>query len=369
MKRNLRILHVGPDIEARGGIASVLRGLSEHAPYFSKLAVDFAFLSTTPQRSGSRSAKSIVFAHALYRLARQLLRSKVDIVHIHTAIRGSLIRKSVMAGVCALLGSRYILQIHNGAFVPNYQTRSKMGRHCIRLLLRYAAGVIVLSKHSSDALINLGLVTPAQCHIVFNGIVDPLNGESLKRGHNGDVVNITFLGLICPDKGVPSLISAIADMDIALPEFFVRLAGIGEVEALQESIIANELGEIVKYVGWLDGEKKASLLSRTDIFVLPSRSEGFSVAIVEAMAYGAAILSTTIPGVVDVVRGGIDGILTEPDDISAITAALEWLITDFDTRARFGASARQRFLDTFTFEEMAAHLSSVYCAVQSEREI
>jgi glycosyltransferase involved in cell wall biosynthesis len=366
MKDNVKVLHVGPDIEARGGIASVLYGLNEHAALFAALGFDFDFLPTTAKVSTRFVDKAIVFARALFRLMHKLIRSDVDIVHIHTAIRGSLIRKSVLAWACVLTRTPYVLQVHNGAFVPNYLAQSAAVRYCIRKILSRAASVIVLSRSSWTAMIDLQLVAPNKCHIVFNGIADPLNGKSLERDESKETVIVTFLGLISAAKGVPSLISAVAAMRRDLPAFSVRLAGIGDIKGLKDSIDANKIAGTANYVGWLNGEEKAATLAATDIFVLPSRSEGFSVAIVEAMAYGVAIVSTAIPGVVDVIRDDIDGILTKPDDVPALTAALERLVQDSSERSRLGDSARQRYLDTFTFDLMTTRLAQVYEFARSE---
>jgi len=366
MKHNVKVLHVGPDIEARGGIASVLYGLNEHTPLFARLGYDFDFLPTTAKLPTGFFDKTILFIGALVRLICKLVRSDIDIVHIHTAIRCSLIRKSVLAWACVLARTPYVFQIHNGAFVPNYLAQSAAAQYCIRKILGRAASVIVLSRSSWDAIVNLQLVAPGKCHVVFNGIADPLKGKSLEHDKFKERIIVTFLGLISAAKGVPSLISAVAAMRKDLPAFSVRLAGIGDIKSLRDAIDANKVNGIVTYVGWLNGEEKAAALAATDIFVLPSRSEGFSVAIVEAMAYGVAIVSTAIPGVVDAIRDSVDGILTRPDDIPALTAALEKLVQDSSERNRLGDSARQRYLDTFTFDLMATRLAQVYEVARSE---
>lgn len=124
------------------------------------------------------------------------------------------------------------------------------------------------------------------------------------------------------------------------------------------------LGERVTCLGWVSGERKATLLSESTIFVLPSRSEGFPVALVEAMAFGVAVLSTRIPGVVDAVRDGTDGLLVEPDDPDALRRALMMLLRDTELRERLGASARQRFLDHFTILQISHRLAAIYDGVR-----
>jgi glycosyltransferase involved in cell wall biosynthesis len=360
MKQNIRVLHVGPDVEARGGIASVLHSLKEHSADFARLGFDFDFLATTPKKSTRVAVKAFSFARALGQFTHRLLWSDADIVHLHTALHGSLIRKSLLASLCVVLRKPYIMHVHNGAFVQNYLARSAFGQFCTRQVLQRAKSVIILSSYNWKQMTELQLVAPGNCHVVFNGLEDPLNGKQPKHDRTPSPLVLTFLGLISAAKGIPTLISAIANMRRDLPTFVLRVGGIGDVEGLQNAVEKNGVAHIVSYLGWLDGAEKAAALSTTDIFVLPSRSEGFSVAILEAMAYGTAILSTNISGVVDAIRADVDGILVEPDNVPALTAALEQLVLDSSGRKRLGESARQRYLDLFTHDRMTERLVEIY---------
>ena len=89
-----------------------------------------------------------------------------------------------------------------------------------------------------------------------------------------------------------------------------RVGGNGETEKLQQRIKEYGLDNIVKFEGWVSGEKKQGLLRNTDVYILPSYNEGLPISILEAMSYSKPILSTTVGGIPEIVDAG-NGILIE----------------------------------------------------------
>ena len=94
--------------------------------------------------------------------------------------------------------------------------------------------------------------------------------------------------------------------------------------------------------------------------VLPSRMEGLSNALLEAMASGLSAVVSDIPGNVAVVRHGIEGLVVPVGDVQALAEAMVRLYRSPDLRARMGQAARARVMDLFAIEHVAARLESVY---------
>src|SRR6185437_2247036 len=83
-------------------------------------------------------------------------------------------------------------------------------------------------------------------------------------------------------------------------------------------------------------------LAAADIFVLPSRSEGFSNAIVEAMAASLPVVATDVGGNAEAVKDGVTGLVVPPEDADALAAAISQLLTDPAKAKSMGAAGKQR---------------------------
>lgn len=359
-RRPLRVLHIGPDRDARGGIASLLRAMTDSATSFKNRGISLQFVSTTQSDGSGAFAKAGAFLHAIGRVLTAVLKPGVDIVHIHTALKGSLIRKTIFAWICYLCRMPYIFQIHNGGFFDRYSEMTGLSRLFVCRALKNAACVIVLSQHMRELALQSGAVSADRCVLVYNGILDPLRGDEPGKGQHTGVVRIVFLGLLSAAKGVPTLLDAIEIIQPNPAKLSVTVYGSGGVYDFKNEITDRGLSHIIAYGGWVGLEEKNSVLKDADIFVLPSKREGFSVAVLEAMAHGLAIVSTSIPGVVDAVRNDIEAILVPSGDVMALAAAIRELGDDQELRLRLGLAARQRYLTYFTLEKMADELGAVY---------
>ncbi len=83
-------------------------------------------------------------------------------------------------------------------------------------------------------------------------------------------------------------------------------------------------------------------MAAADLFVLPSRYEGYPNVLLEALASGCAVVATDCPGATaEILEGGKYGLLVEPGNVAALTAALERMMSDETLRRRFAAQARE----------------------------
>ena len=92
----------------------------------------------------------------------------------------------------------------------------------------------------------------------------------------------------------------------------------------------------VVFAGWVSGEEKENLLSRVNIYVLPSYNEGLPVSLLEAMSWQVPVISTRVGGIPELVREGIDGLLIEAGDRAAFSLAIVTLAKDPDLRKKRG---------------------------------
>jgi glycosyltransferase involved in cell wall biosynthesis len=149
------------------------------------------------------------------------------------------------------------------------------------------------------------------------------------------------VGRLVPQKGFDLLIGAFARLSTRFPDWDLVILGEGPARAdLEARVRAAKLEGRVLLVGLVPDVD--SHYAQADVFVLSSRFEGFPNALCEAMSWGVAAIATDCrSGPAEIVRHDIDGLLVSSEDIDGLTAALERLLGDDDTRRRLGLRARE----------------------------
>jgi len=148
-------------------------------------------------------------------------------------------------------------------------------------------------------------------------------------------------------QGLDLLVSAVARLD------GVRLLVVGDGPLRAElDALARRLGvdSRVELRPWDDHAQQCP--AEMDVFALPSRNEGFPLSIIEAMLAGRAVVATDVGSDGEAVVDGETGYLVAPDDVGALTVALELLVADAALRERLGAAGRARALERFTAQAM-----------------
>src|SRR5205085_203235 len=140
---------------------------------------------------------------------------------------------------------------------------------------------------------------------------------------------------------------------------FALLVGDGpEKSALLERATAAGVADRVTVTGWRDDAR--DYLGALDVFVLPSRFEGFPQAIVEAMLAERAVVASDVGSVSDAVVHGETGLLVPPDDPAALADALRILRDDPDVRRELGRRGRVKALEEFSPSRMARAYEALY---------
>lgn len=206
-----------------------------------------------------------------------------------------------------------------------------------------AATVVALTQADLDFLLDQGA---ARGEVIFNPAI-----PAPVRAAPGTSRTIIGLGRLEPVKGFDILIDAFSRVAAAHPSWRLRICGDGrEFAALQE--MASRSGAPIRLTGATSDPYGD--LAAAAIFALPSRSESFPIALLEAMACGLSIVaSACAAGVREIVRPGIDGVLVEPRSPAALAEALERLMRDDAERVRLGARAPE-VTSRFSLAEVSA---------------
>jgi glycosyltransferase involved in cell wall biosynthesis len=169
-----------------------------------------------------------------------------------------------------------------------------------------------------------------------------------------------YLGRLKRYKGVELVLRAFAAMRV--PGATLEIAGTGDhrpsLEALARSL---DLGDRVRFLGFIDEPRKLALLRRAWGLVFASPKEGWGITNLEAAACGTPVVASSSPGLRESVRDGETGFLLPHGDVAAMAAAMDRLAADPSLVERLGRAGR-RFAETFTWERAAsetlAHLET-----------
>jgi len=175
------------------------------------------------------------------------------------------------------------------------------------------------------------------------------------RRNSADIPALLAVGAVVPRKGYDVLVEALATL-LDLPW---RLTIVGDcsrdlptVARLKADIARHRLSPRVTIEDAVPAERLAALYASSDLFVLPSRYEGFGMAYAEAIAHGLPVIGTTAGAIPETVSVEV-GILVPPDDVAALAAALRRLIENAEDRAQLAAGARKAAESLPTWAESA----------------
>lgn len=179
-----------------------------------------------------------------------------------------------------------------------------------------------------------------------------------------DALVVGFAGNMRPVKRVDLLLEAAIELaDVTSIHWL--LAGRIEDRRVQRLVEHPAIRERVHCLGWRDDV--ARVMTAMDVFAMPSRSEGFSRAIVEAMELGLCPVASRVGGTPELVRHGVDGLVVPPNDSAALAAAIRRLAADARLRTTLARSARERIRTDFTIERMVEQHLAMYRTVLERR--
>ncbi len=259
------------------------------------------------------------------------------------------------------LGIPYVVTVHGfrvrrGAFVDLAQTAylKTLGRR----ILRGAKFVICLTRSDAERVSKLASLSPEKIRVV----PVPVDLTMFASGGRPLPGLVVWYGRFVKEKGLEVLIRAakILSNEKGL-DFRLLLVGRGPRRRFIENLVREEALEgLITVRDAVPHERIPSILSRAEVFVLPSLSEGMPRALLEAMAAGKAVVASSLPGVREVVINGKNGLLVPPGDPLRLAEALSILLRDSNLRKRIGESARLAVEKNFSWDRVLRDLDAIY---------
>lgn len=348
-----RVVMVGPDMNAMGGMASVVATYRDSG-FLDRWSV--IFLTTYVEGPAWRRLAAGI--RALLCFLMILMRGKVAFVHIHVAQRVSFLRKSLFVLAARAFRRPVVLHVHGAQFDRFYEDSSSMYRRYIDWILDCCTWIITLS---DQWLAWFRAHTRNENIIrVYNPVIlsdtRPDRGEAPPR----NPPTVVFLGRIGQRKGAYDLLHAMANVVAARVPGHLHLCGDGEVEQARQ--VARDLGieQHVTIPGWVGADERRRLLGSARVFVLPSYHEGLPVSILEAMSAGVPVVSSPVGGIPDAISDGVEGLLVPPGNPDELAAALMKILADEHLGRAMGAAGKLKVASTFAAGTALKPLDRLY---------
>jgi glycosyltransferase involved in cell wall biosynthesis len=317
-------------------------------------------------------SQSVGFLYAV-EMSEELERVVPAMDLVHTQL--PFVYPTLAAGRAAIRFGKPLVYHQRGVFDPaRLKFRSLKKTAYLRALelpmLRRASLLVALTLAEADSYARLGLQVP--CRVIPNGIDasryrDAPGGATLDRfGLAAADVVVLFLGRIHPIKGADRLLEAFVKVHARCPSAKLVLAGPDEFELernFRATAEAAGLSGRVIFPGMVEGETKTDLLARADLFVLPSDAEGFSMAILEALASSTAVLISPgchFPEVEDAGAGRV-----VEADATTLAAALEDLVADRGRLQRMGQAGRRLVMNRYVWSHITTQIETAYADLLS----
>ena len=361
-----RILHVLRPVE--GGIKEHVKLLSEKlCPYYQviiacpsgtnlakvleKRGIQFISFELIGDISPWSDFKNVL------NLAKTLEKNKVDLLHLHGY-------KAGFVGRLASLLCRdipVVLTLHN---YRDYQQKSILPSFCFtsveKILSRKTDIIITVSQALRKDLLNNLAIEERKVVNIYNGINYSDYGNAQERLLKSEIL-VGTAARLAPQKGIEDFLEAaklvLQQKKNKRIKFFI--AGEGPLrEKLEKQAVKLGLKENVFFLGHV--EDMPGYLSSLDIFVLPSRHEGLSITLLEALAARRPVVATKTGGIPEIVVHGVTGYLVPPAQPLPLAEGIERLNKDFKLRSSLALKGQKMVKENFGLEIMVERTRALY---------
>lgn len=370
----VRVLHFTWRLSPSGGIPRVVRDL---ASGIGPLGVDLHLVSARPrlvedELEGMDRGATLHFlgitgsgrrarAAAAARLGVVLRRVEPHVVHLHSGTASyALVPVALWAR-----GVARVLEVHDAPGHGRHSRTTELVEHA--MVRRFGYRPLVHSSSVAAAVAGTWGVGPETVAVVPLGIdVDGFAGrgparERWRQSHEIDpgATVALYVARLVPSKNVDLYLDVARRVSGEVEGVVFVLAGGGpELPAIRQRAEHLGLGGRLKILGPV-----ASVLdaySGADVFVSTSDSEGFGLAVLEAMAAARPVVATAVGGITDLVEHPTTGLLTAPGDAAALAGGLVALASDPELRRRMGRAGRERARRLFGLDTMLGAYGAFY---------
>ena len=374
----IKIDVVTPSIaKSSGGVgAAVLDIYNNLSCRYDEISVEIACLKAKGvERAGEKLSKGVVYREFRRerpsklgfssQLIRHALRSRSDVVHLH----GIWMATTIYGNFSRAFKKKPVVISPHGMLDPWILNQGKFKKRVLEFLYERsswnnATVIHALNNVEADAI--RSVCPSAKVEIIPNGVVVQ-SRESLKQVGLKDKTRFLYIGRLHRKKNLHSLISAVNSIPDTLFKknpFVLTIAGWGDIKYEAEILAQIKQGKPDRFevVGPVFGDEKSNLLSSSDVFILPSFSEGLPIAILEAWSFALPVLMSKYCNIESALSSGIAmdcGI--DPKQISA--SILEYCSLTVEEKNKMSRASYDFVSKNYNWNIIADEYYSMYRSV------
>ena len=314
-------------------------------------------------------SKRVLFAaQSRFKLKKILCQEKFDVVHAHNQFSAAFNLKLVQSN-----NLPFVYTTHNALWsYTSSKSRHKIDHRFIleKKVLKKADGIIAISRILKENIIKDLNIDPDRIRVIPNGVDINLYNPNIqcseirkKYAPNNERL-ILCVGRVSRTKNQGELVKAIPDILKSNSNVnFLFVGPIDEKDYFQEInnfIDHHNLNKKVFFLGNSSNEDMLKYYGASDIFVLPSFAEGFSLSILEALSCGKPLIVSNIKPNMELIENKDVGFTIDPQSKDDITMKVLMLLNDENIAKEYGKKARKLAIEEYNWNKIAKHTLEFY---------
>lgn len=345
----MKICMVVPVPPPYGGIANWTKLMDEYVRDVD--GVELSFVNTAPKKRSTDGRtlfdRVVVQGLEMFKVNKQMKKmlnsEKHDVVHMTTSAQLAIFRDILMLKTAKKMGVRTVYHTRFGR-IPEISENNTAEWKCLRKAMNLASKTMVIDSASFKAVKKYAPEVDV-CYVPNPFDMKKTDGIEIKQDNNSK--EVVFVGWVIKSKGVEELLAAWQNIADKFPEWTLKIVGPCSDEYKNE-ITSNYSCKNVIFAGEQPHDEVLKLVSKAEVFTLPSYTEGFPNAVLEAMALETPVVATNVGAIPDMLEGC--GITVQPKKSEELEKALSAMLEDETLRKEFSKKAKEKMLSEYTVE-------------------